>query len=191
MSELIPYQPIDTTNFYLTSLSSNTPEIIVHDIRSQVAEHPVTGLHKAELYIYSLSQAIRVSIESINADRIKLLGYDRDLLRLKWYQECRVSWLYWLTTHKYLDLEIESLQGKIRAARMAITDAAPLLEDARSELAAATNERQMILEHYPHLNTTKQQVMETSGRERLMAKLEGNRDRMGQIPPGNWSKQIG
>lgn len=184
MSELIPYQPIDPTSFYLTSLSSNTPEIIVHDIRSQVAEHPATGLHKAELYIYSLSQAIRVSIESINTDRLKLLGYDRDLKRLEWYRECQLGWLYWLMTRKYLDLEIELLGGKIRSGQMAVADAVPLLEDAEMELAAATNERQKILQHYPALDTDKITVMEMTGRARLTAKLMANQSKIDRISPG-------
>lgn len=175
------HSSIDPTSFYLTSLSSNTPEIIVHDIRSQVAEHPATGLHKAELYIYSLSQAIRVSIESINTDRLKILGYNRDAVRLDWYRDCQLGWLYWLTTRKYLDLEIELLRGRIQSGMMAVADAAPLLEDAQIELTAAMNEREKILHHYPHLNTDKQQVMKTTGRARLTAKLMANQSKMSGI----------
>lgn len=179
MPDLVRSDSIDSHRSYLTSLSSNTPEIIAHDIRTHFAEHPATGLHKAELYIYSLTQSIRTSIESITLDQLKINAFVRDLIRLRGFDRCRLGWLYRILTGKYLDLEIQVLESKIRSGQMAIRDAEPLLEDAHLELETATSERDKILEHSPQLNTSKAEVMATFGRERLIAKLERtNRETM-------------
>lgn len=172
MSELTSYRQIDPANFYLTALSSNTPESIAYDIRKEYAEHPVTGLHKAELYIYGTSQAIRLAVDNIASDSRRIDALDRDLKRLLRYQFYRLAGIYHLFTRKYLDLEIAEVKGKIRAGQMAIADAVPMLEDAQSELAAALRERTQILESQPWMNVSKCELSRLSDRDRLMAKME-------------------
>lgn len=169
MSDLINLAP--APSYYLTSLSSNTPETIAYEIRASFAEHPATGLHKAELYIYGTSQAIRLAIDSIAADKRKIDALHRDLDRLLKYQHYRLDGLYHLFTRKYLDLEILDLKAKVRAGQCAISDAVPMLEDAQSELAAAIEQRSQILENQPWLNTTKAEVSAACDRLRLEAKL--------------------
>ncbi len=172
MPDLTPYQQIDPASFYLTSLSSNTPESIAYDIRKEYAEHPVTGLHKAELYIYGTSQAIRLAVDNIASDKRRIDALDRDLSRLLKYRLYRLGRIYHLFTRKYLDLEIREVEGKIRAGQVAIADAVPMLEDAQAELAAALRERGEMLASQPWMNVSKGELSGLSDRDRLTAKMQ-------------------
>jgi hypothetical protein len=184
VSEIIQSQQIDPTSFYLTSLSSNTPESIAYDIRREFAEHPVTGLNKAELYIYSTSQAIRLAINNIATDKRRIDALNRDLRRLLKYQFYHLGGIYHLFTRKYLDLETLEIEDKIRAGQMAIAEAVPMLEDAQAELTAALSEREQIFAAVPWVNVSKAQLRELSDRERLVAKLRRVGAAQGRIDPG-------
>jgi hypothetical protein len=182
MSEIIPFDRIDPTNFYLTSLSSNTPESIRYDIRQQYTEHPVTGLHKAELYIYGTSQAIRLALDNIATDKRKIDGLTRDLGRLKVYERYRLGFIYFILTRKYLDLEIQAIEAKIRTGQMAIADAVPMLEDAQSELKSALRERVSILERHPEFDVPKIELGAMTDRDRLTVKLMKANSSLGANP---------
>lgn len=184
MPEIVPFGQIDPTSFYLTSLSSNTPESIAYDIRKEFAEHPVTGLNKAELYIYGTSQAIRLAIDNIASDKRRIDALNRDLRRLLKYQSYHLGGIYHLFTRKYLDLEILEIKDKIRAGQMAISEAVPMLEDAQAELTAALSEREQIFAAVPWINVSKVQLRELCDRERLVAKLKRIGAAQSRIDPG-------
>lgn len=157
---------------YLTSLSSNTPASIRYTIRREFEEHPVSGLQKAELYIYSTSQSIRIAIETISANNNRIKGLERDLKALNTYAARGLGWLYRLIEGKYLDLEIESLQAMIHSLKQSIVETVPMLEDAQSELATALEEKDSILREYPIFNTSKKEVMALTDRDRLAARIK-------------------